>query len=175
MRNLSFVCHKGKKHKFCELFVSFSCLIKKLIKNLLAASPSLLRCAPGSEKEKVRSHIQIFESWREKWSSDDNDILINTGRFVAKCSNHTCPCRDHQGHTWSLQQTTKSWGNLSHRQWCRKKIADASINGNIIGALKNIDIIDDAKKRGNLINAVNTKNNLSDVICGAKTLLFNNI
>ena len=86
-------------------------------------------------------------SWREKWSSDDNDILINTGRFVAKCSNHTCPCRDHQGHTWSLQQTTKSWGNLSHRQWCRKKIADASINGNIIGALKNIDIIDDAKKR----------------------------
>ena len=36
--------------------------------------------------------------------------------------------------------------------------------------------MDDAKKRGNLINAVNTKNNLSDVICGAKTsLLFNNI
>ena len=36
--------------------------------------------------------------------------------------------------------------------------------------------MDDAKKRGNLINAVNTKNNLSDIICGAKTsLLFNNI
>ena len=91
--------------------------------------------------------VQIFESWREKWSSDDNDILINTGRFVAKCSNHTCPCRDHQGHTWSLQQTTKSRGNLPHRQWCRKKIDDASINHNITGAAKIIDIIDDAKKR----------------------------
>ena len=31
-------------------------------------------------------------------------------------------------------------------QWCRKKIDDAPINHNITGAVKNIDIIDDAKK-----------------------------
>ena len=95
--------------------------------------------------------------------------------IVTKCSNHTCPCRDHQGHTWSLQQTTKSRGNLPHRQWCRKKIDDASINHNITGAVKNIDIIDDAKKEKLGWWCKYKKDwyhkNKSDIICGAKTTL----
>ena len=63
------------------LLKTLLCDMKQINRNLLAASPSLLRCAPGSKKEKVWSHIQIFESWRDKWSSDDNDILINMYRY----------------------------------------------------------------------------------------------